>query len=200
MKFVLDQRLTTIPQHTWVTKLFGCDLSVEYRSDKLNTVADALSCRDEDQGSLLALSAPTIELYEALRAEFRTDVQATTVREELANGQASEGWSEADGLLLFKGRIFVPDASTLWPTLLAHAHDAGHEGTQKTLHRWRATFFNAHALRRVREFVRGCSVCQRNKSEHLHPAGLLQPLPVPSEVWAYISMDFIEAFLKVGDK
>jgi hypothetical protein len=23
LKFILDQRLTTIPQHTWVTKLFG---------------------------------------------------------------------------------------------------------------------------------------------------------------------------------
>jgi len=30
LKFILDQRLTTIPQHTWVTKLFGYDLTVEY--------------------------------------------------------------------------------------------------------------------------------------------------------------------------
>ena len=28
--------------------------------------------------------------------------------------------------------------------------------------------------RPVREFVKGCSTCQRNKSEHLHTAGLLQ--------------------------
>jgi hypothetical protein len=25
LKFILDQRLTTIPQHTWVSKLFGYD-------------------------------------------------------------------------------------------------------------------------------------------------------------------------------
>ena len=30
LKFLLDQRLSTIPQHTWVSKLFGYDLSVEY--------------------------------------------------------------------------------------------------------------------------------------------------------------------------
>jgi hypothetical protein len=82
--------------------------------------------------------------------------------------------------------------------LLIAAHAAGHEGLEKTLHRWRSSFHNTHIWRRVQEFVRGCAVCQRNKSEHLHPAGLLQPLPVPSEVWSDISMDFVEGFPKVG--
>jgi hypothetical protein len=54
--------------------------------------------------------------------------------------------------------------------------------------------------RRVREFIKGCSVCQCNKTEHLHPAGLLQPLGVPSAVWQDIAMDFVEGFLKVGGK
>jgi hypothetical protein len=31
----------------------------------------------------------------------------------------------------------------------------------------------------VQDFVRGCATCQHNKSEHLHPAGLLLPLPIP---------------------
>lgn len=43
-------------------------------------------------------------------------------------------------------------------------------------------------------------VCQRNKSEHLHPAGLMQHLDVPSSTWSDIAMDFVEGFPKVGGK
>jgi hypothetical protein len=42
--------------------------------------------------------------------------------------------------------------------------------------------------------MRSCATCQRNKPEHLHPAGLLQTLEVPLVVWADISINFIEAF------
>ena len=76
----------------------------------------------------------------------------------------------------------------------------GHEGVQKTLQRLRASFATPNDNRLVREFIRGCSVCQRNKTEHLHPAGLLQPLEIPSVVWADIAMDFVEGFPKVGGK
>ena len=88
----------------------------------------------------------------------------------------------------------------MWPQLLRDAHEAGHEGAQKTLHRLRASFYNSRLHRLVRDFVRGCVVCQRNKTEHLHPAGLLQPLPVPTHVWSDIAMDFVEEFPRVGGK
>jgi hypothetical protein len=42
LKYILDQRLTIIPQHTWVSKLFGYDFTVEYRQGKFNVVTDAL--------------------------------------------------------------------------------------------------------------------------------------------------------------
>jgi hypothetical protein len=200
LKFILDQQLSTITQHTWVSKLFGYDLTVEYRPGKLNGAPDALFRREEPMGNLHSMSLPTFSLFDNLRDEATTNSQVETICAQLAAGTTKEGWIEVDGLLLFKGKIFVPNASSLWPLLLADAHDGAHEGVEKTVRRWRATFYNAHALQRVREYVKGCSLCQCNKSVHLHPAGLLQPLPVPAGIWSDISMDFVEGFPKVGGK
>jgi hypothetical protein len=105
-----------------------------------------------------------------------------------------------DGLLAHSGRIFVPTASALWPTILATTHGVGHEGIQKTLHRLRASFYNTSTAQLVKDFVKSCAVCQRNKSEHLHPVGLLQPLELPRSVWADIAIDFVEGFPRVGGK
>jgi hypothetical protein len=44
----------------------------------------------------------------------------------------------------------------------------------------------------VTSFVKPCSVCQQAKHELTHPAGLLQPLPIPQGAWQDLSMDFIE--------
>lgn len=43
LKFLLDQRLLTVPQHQWISKLFGYDFEVEYRPGRLNVAVDALS-------------------------------------------------------------------------------------------------------------------------------------------------------------
>jgi hypothetical protein len=83
--------------------------------------------------------------------------------------------------------------------VLQHAHGLGHEGVQKTLH-WLCASFMPHDAHWFREFIKGFSVCQRHKIEHLHQAGLLQPFDVPSVVWQDIAMDFIDDFLKVGCK
>jgi hypothetical protein len=183
-----------------VSKLFGYDFSVEYRQGKLNVVADALSRRDEATMESHALSSPSFALYNTLRNELNMHPRAIQLRAQLAEGTAPEGWSEVDGILMYQGHAFLPDESTLWTQILDHAHTMGHEGGEKALNRFRSSFYSPSARRRVREFVRGCPMCQRNKTEHLHPAGLLQPLPVPRQVWDDIAMHFIEGFPKVGGK
>jgi hypothetical protein len=56
------------------------------------------------------------------------------VHTKLAAIITNEGWTLVDGLLLFKGKVFVPEASSVWPLTLADAHECGHEGIEKMLH------------------------------------------------------------------
>jgi hypothetical protein len=67
LKFLLDQRLATIPQHHWVGKLLGFDFEVEYKPGAQNTVADALSRRDTPDGVVLTISGPRFDYIERLR-------------------------------------------------------------------------------------------------------------------------------------
>lgn len=55
LKFLLDQRLSTIPQHQWISKLIGYDFRVEYRPGHFNVAAVALSRRASDALLLAAL-------------------------------------------------------------------------------------------------------------------------------------------------
>lgn len=56
----------------------------------------------------------------------------------------------------------------------------------------------AYLHRYVRDYIRSFLICQKNKTEHF--AGLLQPLPVPDNIWSDITMDFVEGFPRVGGK
>jgi hypothetical protein len=203
LKFLLDQRLATIPQHHWVGKLLGFDFSVEYRSGATNVVADALSRRDTaegDEGVLLAVSAPRFDFLERLRHAQATDPALVAIHAEVCAGTRAAPWSVADGMLAFDNRLYIPPASPLLHEILAAVHNDGHKGVHRTLHRLRRDFHFPNMRRLVQDFVRACSTCQRYKSEHLHPAGLLQPLPVPSIVWADIGLDFVEALPRVHGK
>jgi hypothetical protein len=200
LRFMLDQRLSTIPQHHWISKLFGYDFSVEYRAGKFNTVVDALSRRDNEEASLHSISTPTFQLYSDLKAEISSFTELSALRNHITAGLKEPCWSVQDDLILKSGKVFIPTSSNLLHRIIQLSHTSGHEGIHKTLHRLRANFFVDHDRRLVKEFVNACIVCQQNKTQSLHPAGLLQPLPVPSRVWADTSMDFIEALPKVHGK
>ena len=81
---MLDQRLSTIPQHHWISKLFGFDFSVEFRPGKLNTVADTLSRRDSTQGLLALISGPTFSFFDELHMELQEDEGLRQLRDNIS--------------------------------------------------------------------------------------------------------------------
>ena len=142
LKFLLDQCLSTVSQHQWISKLFGFDFVVEYRLGRLNTVADALSRRDvEDSAASGAavhlLSTPTFALLDDIRAATTAAGDAQLLLQRLQDGALAAPWRVDDGLLLHGARIFVPAYYDLRHQVLLLAHSVGHEGVQKTLHRLR---------------------------------------------------------------
>lgn len=200
LKYLLDQRLATIPQHHWVGKLLGFDFTVEYKAGSTNVVADALSRRDTDEVVVLAISCPRFDYVDRLRQAHATDPTLVALRDAITGGERAGPWSLVDGLVAFSGRLYIPPTSPLLLELLAAVHEDGHEGVQRTLHRLRRDIHAPNLKRVEQDFVRAYATCQRYKSEHLQPAGLLMPLPVPSGIWTDIGLDFVEALPRIGGK
>ena len=68
---------------------------------------------------------------------------------------------------------------------------AGHLGYQKTLKKLQQHFYWLDHTLEIRDFVLSCEICQQEKSVHHVPAGLLEPLTLPEQKWADVSLDFI---------
>ena len=81
-------------------------------------VVDVLSHRDEDSPAFWAISTPIFTMYDALQVELQTDGQAQAIHAQLVAGTAPADWALIDDMLLFQGRLFVPDDSVLFPQLL----------------------------------------------------------------------------------
>ncbi|RDX69089.1 Tf2-6, partial [Mucuna pruriens] len=61
----------------------------------------------------------------------------------------------------------------------------------RSLKRIGGVFYWASMMKTIKTFIAECHTCQTNKYQTLAPSRLLQPLPIPTQVWSDISMDFI---------
>lgn len=61
----------------------------------------------------------------------------------------------------------------------------------RTLARVASQFYWPNMRQHVQKFIEACILCQQAKSVNTPYAGLLQPLPIPEQVWEDIAMDFI---------
>ena len=55
----------------------------------------------------------------------------------------------------------------------------------------RKLFYWPNIKNETTEYLSKCLYFQQVKAKHQHPAGLLQPLPIPERKWESVSMDFI---------
>jgi hypothetical protein len=111
LKYLLDQRLSTISQHQWASKLLGFDFQVDYKPGANNVVADALSRHDTETTVVMAISSPSFQLFDNLRREIDDDLEFRALRVDAAAGTRGKDWCVASPTVLLA---------------LAAAHGAGH--------------------------------------------------------------------------
>lgn len=196
---LLQQTIQMPEQQRYVSKLLGYHFRIEFRTGCSNRAADALSRLPENQTTtcpqLIALtiaSTPISEMYEILRQDNISLSDMVELHKLLGDKRLGPEYSASNGLLMFRKRFYVSPKSTLIPRLLEEAHatpTAGHGGVKRTLVRLTSSWPKMHAT--VEAHVAACLVCQQTKYSTQPPAGLLQPLPIPNQVWEDISMDFI---------
>jgi hypothetical protein len=206
LKYIFTQSNLNLRQRRWLELIKDYDIVINYHPGKANMVADALSHRScVNQLVVESIPFELCEEFDKLNLRIVTNTEATKMEvgsnllHEIQKSQVedekiqeikcnikeekSPGFSEdEEGVLLYKGRIYVPNIKELKDKILHEAHESTysiHLGGNKMYHDLNATYWWYEIKRDVAEYVALCDTCQRVKAEHQRLARLLQPLQVP---------------------
>lgn len=194
-----EQQLDTELQRKAMSKLVGLQFKFQYKRGVENGAADTLS----RVGHLLSTNALSIcqpRWTQEVANSYETDSKAQELLARLAiYSPDEEGYALNQGLIRFKGRLWIGANTALQTKLISALHQSavgGHSGATATYQRVKKLFVWTGLKSAVEDFVRQCQICQQAKHEHVKPAGKLQPLPVPLKPWQDITMDFVEGLPK----
>lgn len=189
-----EQRLTTPCQQKAMTKMLGLQYRIEYRKGALNQAADALSRRPE--ASVCAISVCVPSWLEEVKQGYLQDPQCVKILKLPQEQRVADGpYTVSDCVIRYKGRIWIGNNSTMQQRVLLELHSGamgGHSGVQATYSRVKQHFSWPQLKRMVKAYVALCAVCKQAKPEHVRYPGLLQPLPVPTQAWEMVTLDFVE--------
>ena len=85
----------------------------------------------------------------------------------------------ADGVIKFKGRLYVPDDGSIKEQILTKVHNTPHSvhlGTTKMYNDLKILYWWHGMKKGIFKFVERCLTCQQIKVEHKRLLGELQPL------------------------
>ncbi|XP_078443745.1 uncharacterized protein LOC144713125 [Wolffia australiana] len=201
LRFLTDQKEVPIQYHRWVSKLLGYNFDIQYKAGKKNVVADALSrSHPATLGECNSIYLTHWLDKLKLNHEVKRDPKLGKIFHDIESGlDQFPNYTIQQGLLLYKGKIILPANSSLIPSILQEFHDStvgGHGGFHRTLQRISQQVSWPGMRKAIKAYVNHCAVCQQHKYSTLSPAGLLQPLPIPNQIWEDITMDFIEGLPK----
>ncbi|KAK1912794.1 hypothetical protein P3342_004730 [Pyrenophora teres f. teres] len=115
---------------------------------------------------------------------------AEGIRMELADLEVSDEGK----LFIGNGRLVVPFSEKLRTRIIAHIHNSlpgGHGGRTTTYQQVSQWYYWQGMTDTIARFTNSCMTCKRSKVNRSAKHGLLHPLPVPTQYWDDISIDFI---------
>src|SRR6202050_3094757 len=69
--------------------------------------------------------------------------------------------------------------------------ESAHRGHAKTYNCITSTYYWPRMSRDIKRYVSTCDICQKSKPKRHAPFGLLKPIPIPTQPFEVVSMDFI---------
>ena len=134
------------------------------------------------------------DLSRRIREALGNDELAKEARDILCGESVDDEtpWEEAEGLLYYNGRVYIPEILRL--EIKRRHHDvplAGHMGQRRTRELVMRKFFWPQMKRDIDSYVRGCQLCARNKDDQHAHYGQLMPLEPPERPWSRIGFDMI---------
>jgi hypothetical protein len=189
-----DQRLTNSIQHKAFVKLMGLQYKIQYKSSSSNALADTLSRCEPVLLAAILTCAPSWQVMAAARYHDNEEDKKLQTSLSLPTTYLG-GFSLVNGLIRYKSRVWLGHNKLAQQHVLKALHSSGiggNSGIQNTYQRVKSLFAWTKMKNYVVAYVLSCEVCQQAKAEHVKMPELLQPLPVPTQFWTVVSLDFIE--------
>jgi hypothetical protein len=139
----------------------------------------------EQEGTLVTLTQLTYLSDQEIHAKIRNLMPLPKLPSEVI---------EMNGLPYQKDQVFVPDNKELKRHILGLYHDSllsGHLGQQGTLALIQQMYWWKNMVAEIKEYIKACPTCSRNKHLNNAPAGLMYPLPIPDGPWEWTQSDHI---------
>jgi hypothetical protein len=150
---MLEQKDLNERQQKWVSIIQAYDFDIEFVKGKNNVVANALSRRT----SIYAMTYVSVDWKDRLVMEYARNQFACQVMD----GKVWDvNFRIIDGLIYYKGRIFLVPESAFKAKVLQACHDspmAGHQGIGKTYMQVRESFSWKGLKEDVMSHVKECT-------------------------------------------
>jgi hypothetical protein len=166
-------------------------LVIKYNKGIHNNVADMLSRTIINASTILRYNPLTHESYVE---KYAKDDDFKDVYDALVHGNKQSDYYMHDNLLYHLGKLCIPRDERV--NVIREAYTSlisRHFGVGKTIAQLQRYFYWPRMNETISKYIKGC-VMYATSNPSNKKLGLYTPLPIPSQPWESISMDFVGGF------